>query len=94
MNEVKFATFTEDELVLVNEIVERAKAKDLLLPGLSDMDLRMDLSAVHYQCPLALVALAEASEFCFTHDILGIQRHMDRNDGKLKNHFLPRTAIK
>jgi hypothetical protein len=53
----------------------------------------MDLTACHKNgCALDLIGLLDASERDFKHDIDGIQRHIDRNDGSLKDCFLPRYA--
>lgn len=53
----------------------------------------MDLTAVHANgCPLDLSGLAQADEFDFSHDILGIRRHLNRRTGKLEDCFVPRYA--
>lgn len=58
------------------------------------MDITMDINAVHSNgCPLRLEALRDADAFNFSHDILGIRRHLNRDTGKLENHFTPRFAV-
>ena len=55
----------------------------------------MDITATHNNgCPLNLSALLAAAAGDFAHDIFGIQRHIDRNTGKLGDCFLPRYAAK
>lgn len=54
----------------------------------------MDISAVHAQCPLRLGDLRDADQFNFAHDMYGIQRHLNRQTGKLENLFLPRFAAR
>lgn len=56
-------------------------------------DWMMDIEATHCNgCPLDLAALASAPEPHFSHDIFGIRRHLDRETGKLEDHFRPRHA--
>lgn len=58
------------------------------------MSLEMDITAVHLNdCPLDLEKLMWFDEFNFMHDVAGIQSHIDRNTGKLKDHFLPRCSV-
>jgi len=57
------------------------------------LDALMDIEACHTNgCPLKLDALLAADDFNFSHDILGIRRYLDRDTGRLTNHFLPRFA--
>lgn len=77
------------DTALIDRIVERAAASGLL--GSDRLSLEMDLTATHLNgCPLDLGALLGADEFNFAHDVCGIQRHIDRNTGKLTRCFLPR----
>lgn len=56
-------------------------------------NLRMDLAATHANgCPMDFAKLADTDNFTFAHDIVGIDRHIDRATGKLTNFFLPRCA--
>ena len=53
----------------------------------------MDVTAVHRNgCPLKLRDLLASEAFDFSHDIEGIQRHIDRSTGRLGGEFLPRCA--
>lgn len=61
------------------------------------MSICMDLEATHCNgCPLRLremlEALTEADYANVMHDICGINQHIDRSTGLLKDHFLPRFA--
>ena len=38
--------------------------------------------------------LLDADDFNFTHDIVGIAAHMDREKGCFTGHFLPRHRVK
>lgn len=93
--EVSFdRTPTEDRLFkkIVARAVRLAKAHGQKLDGLS---IHMDLTACHANgCPLDLKRLLAADDFNFSHDVLGIERHMCRDTGQLKDHFLPRFASK
>jgi hypothetical protein len=56
-------------------------------------DALMDLTACHVNaCRLQLAELAQAPNLDFSHDVFGIQRHLNRDTGKLENCFTPRYA--
>jgi hypothetical protein len=75
---------TKEEHKLIALIVTKAKG---------DMCMMMDLEATHSNgCPLDFQKLLAADKFNFWHDINGIQRHIDRGNGKLLDYFLPRCA--
>lgn len=79
---------SREDHVLVRCIVARAKRN-----GLQSPDLDMDLTAVHLNdSPLDLAAFANGDDSDFTHDIVGIVRHLDRTTGKLGDCFSPRFA--
>lgn len=52
----------------------------------------LDLSAAHQTIGLCLDELLAADDGNFGHDVFGIQRHMNRDTGKLENGFMPRFA--
>lgn len=57
------------------------------------LSLQMDITAVHCNgCRLRLDDWLAADTFNFMHDIGGIQRHVDRDTGKLQGWFLPRFS--
>ncbi len=64
------------------------------IQGFEDlMSLEMDIIATHTNgCPLDLQKLLNADAFNFAHDIVGINNHIDRETGELKNCFLPRCS--
>lgn len=81
----------------------RAVALRAIADGISKspvVHICMDLSATHANgCSLDLDKLLGFDRFNFTHDVLGIARHLDRDDnsptgGKLLNHFRPRCALR
>lgn len=56
---------------------------------------QMNIIACHLNgCPLDLQRLLDADDFNFANDISGIDRHIDRDTGRLLHHFLPRHALK
>lgn len=58
-------------------------------------DAFMDITAVHCNGnPLRLADLLAADEHNFTHDLWGIQRHIDRQTGKLGDCFVPRYSAR
>lgn len=83
-----FAKFTHEERSTARIIMDRA-AHEL---NQDPTNTLMNLSAVHCHTPLRLHALAEADKFNFAHDILGIERHINKTTGELEDCFLPRFA--
>ena len=91
MAQVSFDTTAEESQVIA-QIVGRALPRILDRPARPA--LAMDITAAHANgCPLDLVGLLAADDFNFAHDIGGIQRHIDRETGRLGGHFLPRFAL-
>lgn len=85
---IKWEDITEDEDMLISEIVKRAKS--LSIPMSSRINLMMDISAAHLDIPLDLKRLLASDNFNFQHDVVGIMHNMNRDTGKLENCFLPR----
>ena len=83
-----------DEIDTISKIVDRAMElyrRHGHRPN--RMTVHMDVTATHANgCALRLAELLEADDFNFAHDLYGIDRHLDRNTGKLTDHFLPRFA--
>ncbi len=77
---------------LIDRIVFRAVAQEWV-PKAQAEDFEMDLIALHRNgTPLRLADFIGADDFNFAHDVVGIRRHMDRETGRLNNHFVPRFA--
>lgn len=94
-------TSTKKEHKLIDEIVERAVKEKVLIRrrpskfNEDKMTLRMDLDAINSNgTKLDFDKLLNFPEFDFMHDITGIQKHIDRLTGELRNHFLPRCYKK
>lgn len=83
---------TKEESKVIRAIAHRAKALAAKHGAdLPVLEAVMDIEATHSNgCPLKLEALLEADDFNFSHDVFGIRRHIDRETGRLGNHFLPR----
>jgi hypothetical protein len=82
------------DLLAMDQIVFRAAAM-FRRGGVErdDLDIRMDVIATHANGnPLRLHDLAAADDFNFSHDIVGIYRHLNRETGKLENYFRPRFS--
>jgi hypothetical protein len=76
---------------VIAQIADRALG--LGVPGWAKLDFAMDITACHANGnPLRLQALLDADDFNFMHDVLGIRRHLDRDTGRLLNHFSPRFS--
>jgi len=88
---VQFETGQENTQ-LMNRIVDRAVQMQLIQR--EPIALMMDMAAVHKNCTeIDFVELLAAEDGDFTHDILGIQQHINRSTGKLEDDFLPRYAL-
>ena len=58
------------------------------------LEADMDITACHANgCPLDISALLAADLANFSHDVMGIRRHINRKTGKLENCFVPRYAF-
>lgn len=82
------------ELGVIAEIAHRAAAMKVCRElGYDFKWAMMDLQATHANgTPLRLDDLLKADDFNFSHDILGIRRHLDRKTGKLGGFFSPRFS--
>lgn len=90
---VSFTVSTEDS-DLIGKIVDRAVALGRKHRSKFDrMSTRMDVTACHANGnPLRLADLLAADDFNFLHDIVGIERHLNRETGKLTACFAPRFS--
>lgn len=79
------------ELDLVGMILDRVEKLCTIEDRLS---LEMDLIACNANgCKLDLKGILTADNFNLMHDVRGIQRHINRETGKLENCFVPRYAL-
>lgn len=87
---VEFKPLAEKESNLIKQIVERSHSLGMA-PDLTSLE--MDLVAVYQNdCLLDFEKLLKADDFDFAHDVCGIQNHINRDNGRLQNHFLPKCA--
>lgn len=91
MTQIKWDASTVEKRV-IGEIADRAMKFNAQYGwGRTKQDFLMDIEAVHCNdAKLDFERLRDADDFNFTHDIVGIARHLNRETGKLENHFLPR----
>jgi len=86
---------SRDDLSTIRHIAKRAVAM-AATAGIdaSRLDFEMDISACHANgCPLRLEKLLAATDFDFSHDILGIRKNLNRETGGLYGNFHPRYAF-
>ena len=85
----------KEEHLLIDKIAKRANAMASELGfEYRIMTIHMDINACHSNGnPLNLVALAEADDADFAHDVFGIRRYIDRETGKLGDCFVPRYSV-
>lgn len=97
---INFAV-NDDERDAIRSIVDRALryAVNHRLPiRTGDMpahvELEMDITAVHCNgCQLRLRDLLASDDFNFVHDVFGIRRYLNRENGTLTQFFVPRFAV-
>lgn len=93
---IVFASFTDAQLQTLDKIVCRAMrtgvARVYGTRKVTRDTLNMDISATAFHIPMDLDRLLAFEDFDFNHDIVGIQRHINRKTGVLEGHFLPRCA--
>lgn len=86
----------KQEFLIIGKICDRANEMGIMMPsqvqGNERMNLWMDLENAHKDVGLALDKLLEADDLNFAHDVMGIQKHMNRSTGKLEDFFVPRYA--
>ena len=71
---------------LIFNVLERAENNNLLWKDRFTLFMDLDNSDLNWQ------KLNDFDDANFTHDIVGIQSHMDREYSKLDPHFLPRSG--
>lgn len=90
---ISFKT-TKGEHQTIVAIADRAAAMALRYESEYDRkEAMMDVTAAHANgCRLKLDELLAAEPLDFVHDVFGIRRHINRTNGQLEDHFLPRFA--
>ena len=85
---------TLEEMELISKIADRAVAlADGVGYHINKMQTVMDIEACHCNGnPLQLEELLNADDFNFVHDVWGIRKHINRNNGKLEDFFVPRFS--
>ena len=87
---MNFADVDDRDRDTIEKIAVRAKS---LLPDRNSLAVEMDITACHINGGrLDIKKLLEADDFNFVHDVVGIERHMNRRTGKLDGSFLPRCS--
>lgn len=81
-----------EEMTMILKIVERADNMGLLY--FDKLSLMMDLECANEEFNLRLDEFLKADDFNFSHDISGIQHHIDRSTKTFKDCFIPRFADK
>lgn len=79
------------EIDIISKIVNRAEAMGLMMG--KRITLVMDIEYCNLDVPLDLLGLLAADSENFAHDVVGIQRHFDRQQLKLRDFFVPRFAL-
>ena len=83
---------SHEDAVKIAAIVNRAFEEGLVAEG-DRLNLDMSITACHANGnPLDLDGLLAARVFDFTHDVIGIDRHISRDTGLLTDLFSPRYS--
>lgn len=79
-----------ERFMLTCEIAERASK----ILGWDKATIFMDLCCIMRggSIQLDLEGLRDANEYDLVHDVVGINHHLNRRNGELKDFFLPRYA--
>ena len=80
----------KERLELIMKIAERAEELDLLM--FDRLSLIMDLDFADSKFNLRLKELLNADNVNFSHDIVGIQQNIDRQNKTMSDFFVPRFA--
>lgn len=80
----------KEKLELIMKIAERAEGMDLLM--FDRLSLTMDLKIADSKFNLRLKELLNTDNFNFSHDIVGIQQNIDRQNKTMSDFFVPRFA--
>lgn len=78
----------KQEFETIVEIAKRAEYMSLV--ALDRFTILMDLELAAKEFNLRLEELLNAPNFDFAHDIVGIQKNIDRKTKTFKEYFLPR----
>ena len=80
--------------ILIERVASRAKdCGEVMNMDLDAKTIQMDLTACHkYGCKLDLEKMLMTRGVDLLHDVMGINRHLDRDTGNLTNNFHPRCA--
>ncbi len=93
MNDINFNA-SADDAALIERILDRAERLGDL-DRCNRLNTEMDILACHLNgTSLRLADWLAADDFNFRHDLYGIDRHMDRQTGKLTGFFVPRFAVR
>jgi hypothetical protein len=81
----------KEEYLIINDIINRAVIMKLVF--FSRTSLMMDLSLAYEKFNLDLNGLLNAEDFDFVHDVISIQKHIDRTTKEFDGIFVPRFAV-
>ena len=83
---------TDKELLLVNQIIKRAREENVINNSERQHYIMNLIAANANGCPIDFEKLLNAPPFDFKHDIYGIEKNIDKKTGEIKNCFLPRCS--
>lgn len=97
MYKINYEKISRYESALIGRVIDRVmdlcEDHNYPLRSTQRTQLEMDLCAAHLDTQLELHRMLECSSTDLLHDVFGIQRHLDRETGKLTSCFLPRCAL-
>jgi hypothetical protein len=98
MTRINWAVSNEDRAAIKKIVMRYERIAKKIHGNLDEkyerQNLSMDITACHLNgTPLDLSNLLKSPDFDFIHDLAGISRHINRTNGRLESHFLPRCAI-
>lgn len=80
---------TKENAEIAAKIARRAVE---INPEIDQLTIQMDISAASIQNDFDFERLLEFDEFNFMHDVIGINKHLNRDTGEITQGFLPRCG--
>lgn len=94
MSQINWKT-SDEERKIIRKVVDRISRlnKPAELTNEDKLNVTMTLTACHLNGnPLDFEKMLICDEFTLFHDLVGIEKHLNQETGKIERHFLPRCS--
>jgi hypothetical protein len=90
---IAWEKITKNEMATIRQIARRAvKMAKTTGYEIDYQNMEMDITACHISNPLKLYELVSADDGNFGHDVFGIRKYINRENGELTDCFSPRYS--